>query len=355
MAGVLEHKPGFYPLQTLLEEARRMGVRVLPPCLHRSEVKYSLETDNDLELAIRIPLTAIHGFCAQSSAEIVLERALAPFQSLEDALERLKLPIDHWEALARSGALSAFGQRRELLWQVRSHLRERQGTQGKRGNHPDQLRLDMQSTPLPPPLSPLEQRELIAWDFATQELTSGPHPLSFHRSELEKLGVFPICALKERTGGTVRVAGSVISRQRPPTAKGMCFIILEDETGYLPTAMVPPVYEQFRKALRAPQLIVEGELEDSGALAGNVYRSILIARLWPLDSVCRSASQAIPVGAGGHPGGNPRAGAAARRENRDHVKANDPKFHSRLASGNFTRTTVLPERDVLDKECRSQR
>ena len=310
MLGVLEHQPGFYPLQTLVEETRRLGVRVLPPCLHKSEIKYVLETHKDSSLAIRTSFSAISGITsevAESAAAIVLERAMGPFASLDNALERLILPFNIWESLARSGALASFGDRRQVLWQVRAKLRERQGTKGKRGNHKDQLRLGMEGTPSAPHLTPLQIHELMKWDFETMNYTTGPHPISLHRPELDKLKVLAISELKERQGNIqVRVAGSVISRQRPPTAKGMCFIILQDETGYVPTAMVPQVYEQFQKVLRAPQLIVEGKLEDSGALAGNRYRSILIERLWPLESVCRSARHMINAGAAGHPGENPR-------------------------------------------------
>ena len=106
MAGVLEHKPGFYPLHTLLEEARMLGVKVLPPCLLRSGVKYSLESQSDGTSAIRVPLTQIREVAVESAQSIVLERALAPFASLEEAVERLNLGRDEWENLARSGALA---------------------------------------------------------------------------------------------------------------------------------------------------------------------------------------------------------------------------------------------------------
>ena len=313
MLGVLEHQPGFYPVQTLIEETKRMGVPMLPVCLHRSEVKYSLDYRGST-LAIRIPFSQVHGISADRAGDIVLERAMAPFESLQDALERLPLQIDDWESLARSGALSSFGDRRQILWEVRAFMRARLGAKGKRGQHQDQLTLDMQAVPAPPPLTPLEIQELLQWDFETHNQTAGPHPLALHRYELSKLGIFSTASLKQHKGGTiVRVAGSVISRQRPPTAKGMCFIILEDETGYVPTAIVPQVYDQFARVLRAPQLVVEGKLEDSGKLAGNAYRSILIQRIWSLDAVCRHARTIISTGAAGHPGENPRSASSRSR------------------------------------------
>lgn len=313
MCGVLEHQPGFYPIQTLLEETKRMGVPILPVCLHQSEVKYSLDYKGHA-LAIRIPFSQVDGISAEKAREIVIERAMAPFASLQDALERLPLQMDDWESLARSGALSSFGERRQVLWEVRVFLRARHGSKGKRGRHAGQLTLDMPALPAPPPLSVLQRHDLLRWDFETHNQTAGPHPLALHRYELSKLGIFSTASLKEHPGGTlVRVAGSVISRQRPPTAKGMCFIILEDETGYVPTAIVPQVYDQFSRVLRAPQLVVEGKLEDSGKLAGNAYRSILIQRIWALDTVCRRARHIIATGAAGHPGENPRAASTHSR------------------------------------------
>jgi DNA polymerase III alpha subunit len=315
MAGVLEHEPGYYPLQTFLEEARRIGVPVLPVCLHRSEVKYTLEYDSDEALSIRMPFTAVKGISPVAAAEIVLERALAPFTALDDATARLALPTDCWEALARAGVFDAFGERRHVLWELRALL---QGQQSKAAHseRAGQLRLDVRSIPIAPMLTSLELHELIRWDFETQTMSTGPHPISLQRSYLDKLRVEPIINLRYgKDGDRVRVAGTVISRQRPPTAKGMCFIILEDETGYLPTAIIPEVYDRFERALRAPNLVVEGKLETSGSLSGNNYRSVLIDRLWPLDDVCRRMTRRPLAigGAAGHPGENPRAASSPAR------------------------------------------
>jgi error-prone DNA polymerase len=289
MAAVLEHKPGFYPLQTLLEEARHLGVQVLPPCLHRSGIKYLLEDGK-----IRVPFSQVKTVTPESAALIVLERALSDFTSLEESVHRLPfLDREQWENLARSGALGDFGARRDVLWRVRLLLRER--PQG------EQLRLDFtghEATANAPALPLLQAHERITWDFETQSLTTGPHPLSLHRPNLKRLGATTILELREhRDGERVLVGGAVISRQRPPTAKGMGFLILEDETGRLPTALPPHVLDRFKAALRAPALLVEGRLEDAmngpaspcHTLEGaSTYRSVLIGRVWPLESTTSS-------------------------------------------------------------------
>lgn len=104
---------------------------------------------------------------------------------------------------------------------------------------------------------------------------------------------------QHRDGERVLVAGAVISRQKPPTAKGMGFLILEDETGRLPTALPPQVWDRFTVALRAPALLVEGRLENGMSeqastcrtvKGASAYRSVLIGRVWVLELVASSGA-----------------------------------------------------------------
>lgn len=294
MAAVLQHKPGFFPVHTLLEEARRLGVRVLPACIVRSGVKYSVEIV-DGEQAIRIPLTQIQQISLETAQCIVLERMTDPYKSIEQAVWRLNLDIGEWENLARAGALDAFGSRRVVLMEVRRALRCKPAK--------GQYSLAFEGVPDLPRIFDLEPNELTEWDFETQSLTTGLHPMARMRSHLDSLGASTIEDLRQLPSGTVvRVGGNVISRQRPPTARGMCFIILEDETSRLPTAIIPEVYEKHHEILRAGALLMEGKLEDGGLLAGNNYRSVLVSRIWSLDKVAG--------GAAGHSGENPRAGVS---------------------------------------------
>ncbi len=325
MAAVLEHKPGFFPLHTLLEEARLFGVRVLPPCIHRSSVKYSLERIGDEkgreekdggELAIRVPLTQIQELSPESAARLVLERALEPFTSLDDLFRRVKLSPQAWDNLARSGVLDAFGPRRQVLWHL-GRLARLSNAERKRGGQlslAEQMALPVELPLERVPAFPLLPAQETSWDFATMSLTTGPHPLALRRPDLVRLGAKPIKELFSlTTGTTVLTAGAVISRQRPPTAKGMCFIILEDESGRVPTAITPQVYEKFERVLREPRLLVEGRLEappeeKKGGTTG-VYRSVLIERIWSMDEVMTPV-QSVTIGAKGHPGESPRTAAS---------------------------------------------
>ena len=303
LAAVLEHKPGFFPLHTILEEARLMGVTVLPPCVLWSGVAYSLEKIGE-ETAIRVPLTQIAQMATENAARIVLERALAPFDSLDDLFRRVQLPPDLWDNLARSGALDAFGSRREVLW----HLGRLQKLVPKIPTE----QLSFEDLRLPRDHVLLEMPSLaqeISWDFAICHLTTGPHPLALKRFQLQRLGAKTIRELFALPTGTrVLVAGAVISRQRPPTAKGFCFLILEDESGRLPTAMPPQTFERFERTVREPGLVVEGVLEappeeKRGGKVG-VYRSIFIEKIWSLDALLQTPKSVH--GAAGLPGENPR-------------------------------------------------
>jgi len=219
---------------------------------------------------------------------------------------RVELPPDAWNNLAPSGALGAFGSRREVLW----HLGRLQKLAPKKRS--EQLAFDDLELPRDRLLLEVPSVEQsIAWDFQTCHLTTGPHPLALKRSHLGKLGaksIRELFALPPAT--TVTVAGAVISRQRPPTAKGFCFLILEDETGRLPTALPPHLFERFERVLREPVLVVEGRLEappeeKRGGKTG-VYRSILIEQMWSLDALLTNVA---PVhGAAGMPGESPRTG-----------------------------------------------
>lgn len=293
MAAVLEHKPGFYPMNTVLEEAKHCDVPVLPVCIHRSCIEYQLEPFSGRrrkEFAIRVPLTQVEGINAESAGHIHRVRTEAPFRSIEDAYRRLKLHSDNWDSLARAGAFDAFGDRRKVLWQLGQLAR----TIGPSGC--SQPVLDNVELPdYLPLLHKLSNYQRAEWDLDTLGLTAGPHPVALHRSFLKNQGAATIQEVRDLKPGTrVITTGAVIARQRPPTAKGMCFLVIEDETARIPTAMTPPVFEQFRYELRNRVLMIEGKLEGAGPGQIGDYRSILIDKMWPLHNILGGYS--------GHPG-----------------------------------------------------
>lgn len=293
LCGIMEHEPGFYPRQTFIEEARRHGIKILRPCLNQSGTQYHLEGDN----VIRIPLARVRGVSQEEAAVVVLERSLQPFGSLEDAVTRCNLSIDLWENLARADALADWGVRREELWKVRQYARiiDRKG----------QMKLNYEMAVSVPRLPALSAEEAAVWDYQTMAMTPGPHPLCFHRSRLISLGAVQIETLENLAPNTtVLIGGTVEVRMRPPTAKGMTFITLRDETGSVQTAITPETFERFERVLRGGALLFQGTLQDAGSGAANTYRSVLVENIWALDAVIG--------GAIGHPGENPRSGVGAK-------------------------------------------
>jgi error-prone DNA polymerase len=289
LAGVMEHQPGFYPMQVFVEEAKKFGIAVLGCCLFRSGVQYQLEGAN----RIRVPLTRVRGIEPDKAAHIVLERGLQPFASLEDAVQRLNLSIDDWENLARSGALSPFGVRREQLWKVRQLA----GLISSK----DQLRLDYELPISVPPFAAMAPLEIAEWDFNTLSLTTGPHPVAFQRARLAALGAVPIARLPQLLPGrSVIIGGTVDVRMRPPTARGMAFITLRDESGAVQTAIPPAVFNRFERVMRQSALLLRGKLQDAGPGANPHYRCLFVDAIWSFDAVIG--------GAQGHCGQNPRAG-----------------------------------------------
>ncbi len=193
------------------------------------------------------------------------------FASIEDLIARTGVRRDELATLADIGALESFGRdRRSALWQVERAVRsagalfEGAGDAGaearsaKAAQSPQRQPLERES-----PLRPMSPLERVAADYAGTGLTIGPHPMSFRRRELALRGVLRASDLpRGRHGRRVRVAGAVITRQRPGTAKGFVFLTLEDETGIANVIVQPDLFAGERLTIvSAPYLIVEGTLQ----------------------------------------------------------------------------------------------
>ncbi len=182
------------------------------------------------------------------------------YLSLDDLITRTGVRRDELATLAEIGALNAFGyDRRTALWQIEKAVRpkgelfEFESDPGSRIPDPD----------LSSPLRPMTPPERLMADYAGTSLTIGPHPLALRRAELALRGVLRASDLPQgRHGRRVRVAGAVITRQRPGTAKGFVFLTLEDETGIANVIIRPDLFtEQKRDIVGEPYLLVEGTLQ----------------------------------------------------------------------------------------------
>jgi len=250
LAGLLNAWPmGFYSPATLVKDAERHGVRVLPIDVARSQWLCTLERGD--ELAVRLGLRFVRGLSAEAGARVVAERAAAPFASLADFAKRAAPKRNEIEALAESGALASLdaraSERRAALWQVTGLERDRSSLLA--GTPPPDAKREV-------PLAALSPLETTLADYRTTGLTTGPHVMTHLREQLRSRGVLATRELRDVPNGRyVRTAGHVIVRQRPGSAKGFCFVTLEDETGTTNGVFTPDQFEKLRGPLHASPLI----------------------------------------------------------------------------------------------------
>ena len=287
MASVMQHRPGFYSLMTLEEECKRCGVSVLLPDINQSGIRYGLqsarESADTKNFAVRKPLTSIDQLSEEVARTIVMERLRGEFVSVEDFIRRVDCARDVAELIARSGALDSLADdSRSALWQVGVALNRKQELKPESQLFEVKL-VSVQDIPQLPELITTER---LAWDYATHH-AARIHPMSLYRRMLNDLEVRSIETCYRLPGNrdlskalTIMIGGVVILRQQPGTAKGVMFLTLEDETGYIQTIVLPHIKEKFRKLLRAPALIVKGKLEGEHG-----WRGLLVHDVWQMQNV----------------------------------------------------------------------
>jgi error-prone DNA polymerase len=262
---------GFYPPDALVHEAQRVGVEIRPPCVVRSHARCRVEQSEPCapgqagrlgKASVRLGLGYVNGAREQEIRALVAERERGgPWRSLGDLAARSGAFEETLGKLAWAGACDQLaegppeGRRRQALWQLGVAV---PGVQVAEGT---QLAL-----PLEPHAGP-ELRTLSAWermlaDYGSTGVTLREHPLELMRPGLpDDLHTSAGLETAEH-GRRVRVAGLVVARQRPATANGVTFMLLEDELGTINLIVPPPVYERFRLAVRTePLLLATGRLE----------------------------------------------------------------------------------------------
>jgi error-prone DNA polymerase len=249
-ASLLNNQPmGFYSRASLVQDARRHGVRSLPVCVVTSD-QLSRVIDKG---SVRLGFNCVKGLSAKPVEGMLAERAERPFASMQDFLKRTAFNPRERRLLARCGALNRLGEhRRASLWQVEATHEE--DLLFRHSRHEEEARLS--------PLERMTQLERLQADYATLELTTGTHPMGLVRERLP--GLWAASELKEAANGArIRVGGSVITRQRPGTAKGFCFITLEDETGHTNAIVRPQLFEERRMVINMePALIIGGRVQN---------------------------------------------------------------------------------------------
>jgi len=339
LCSLLNEQPmGFYPPDTLVHEAQRVGVEMLPPCVESSWADCRVEVDGLGGGAVRVGLGYVNGVRENEVRQLVAEReGGGRWRSLGDLAGRSGASDETLGRLAWAGACDALAagaeaagsaggaptasSRRRALWELGVAV---PGTAVPAGT---QLAL-----PLEPHAGP-ELRALSAWermlaDYGSTGVTLREHPLELMRPGLPA-GLSSSSDLETgRHGSRVRVAGLVVARQRPATAKGVTFMLLEDEHGTINLIVPPPVYDRFRLAVRAePLVLAAGRLEHR---EGTV--NVLVDKVERLDRPDLPQAEVRHIeprrGSGGCPGEAGSEGAKPPYERESDLRSVVPAAHS---------------------------
>jgi error-prone DNA polymerase len=290
LCSLLNEQPmGFYPPDALVHEAQRRGIEVLAPDVNESDATCEMRDG-----VVRIGLGYVRGVAEQEVRELVTVRqAGGRFRNLADLASRASSSSASLELLAWSGACdslvsgvapgsadapagSAGSARRIALWQLGV------ATPGRRVPGGVQLALPL-DLPAPPRLRGLSAWESMLADYSSTGLTTATHPLALLRHRLPEGLVTSRDLPALRHGTRVRVGGMVVARQRPGTANGIVFLLLEDEYGTINLIVPAPVYERHRLTVRTePLVMAAGKLERLPAAGGAI--NVLVDRIEPISA-----------------------------------------------------------------------
>ena len=316
LCSLLNAQPmGFYPPASLVRDAQRRGVEVLPPDVNLSETWCALVASaseacvdsTQASQAVRIGLAYIQSVGEDDADALVAERAAnGAFSDVGDLARRVPLAQEGLVALVEGGACDGLGsgaapvkgqigkiaspKRRDLLWELGLANRP-VSVPGTRGAA-KQLTLSLDPTAATPDLRDLTRWEQMAADYRRTGLSVGVHPLTLLRPHLPERALRSDDLHHSSHGSTVAYAGLAIARQRPATAKGIVFMLLEDECGQVNLIVPKNVYEQHRAIVRnEPLLLAHGRYERVGE-----NRNILVSSIETLGALARQVAE-LDVGA----------------------------------------------------------
>ncbi len=333
LVGLINAQPmGFYPVEVLVNDAKRHGVAVLPVDVSRSTYKTTTEwvgrpgwavgegnddgeplpadagierrpepvrssgcvvpsieargrwaAESAVGWGVRLGLGLVKGIGEEREALLDAELGHGPYRSLADVVERTGLPEETLERMIRVGALDSLGRpRRELLWQLREVAGATRGrldgrsTKGgaftRAASRPMALRLPATEAPTLPGLT---ESERIGDAYAVAGLDARRQVVELYRPALERLGAVTNAALDARKPGRVRIGGLVVTRQHPMTARGTVFLALEDETGMVNVTLWPDAWARLRGVVRRHALLlVDGELQRESSVVNVIAHEV---------------------------------------------------------------------------------
>jgi error-prone DNA polymerase len=250
-ASLLNNQPmGFYTPATIVKDAQRHGLKIKPVCVSQSDLRCTVVDDN----TVRLGFCVVNGLRQERAEELVRQRQEYCFESLDDFKRRVPLSKDELRTLAELGALNWFAEhRRAAMWEVEETLYD---------DLLEKTAFDTNAATTSA-LARMTLPERVKADYETMNLTTGPHPMKLLRESLPNIWR-AIDLPNARHGSIIQIAGNVICRQRPGTAKGFVFISLEDETGVSNAIVEPDLFEQFRLVITEEAfLLIEGEVQNS--------------------------------------------------------------------------------------------
>jgi len=282
-ASLLNNQPmGFYTPATIVKDASRHGLKTQPVCVQRSTWNCAVVSDD----TIRLGFCVVNGLRQEHIEDLVRQREDRQFDSLEDFKRRVPLSKEELRTLAELGALNCFADhRRAAMWRVEETTHDDllykntghpERSEGSRTNASNILssqrdpgfvgevsRFARDDREKRSPLKRMTMPERVRADYETMNLTTGPHPMKLLRESLPDIWRATDLA-QARHGATVQIAGNVICRQRPGTAKGFVFISLEDETGVANAIVDPDLFERYRLVVTEEAFMrITGEVQNS--------------------------------------------------------------------------------------------
>jgi len=268
LCALLNSQPmGFYSPSQLVQDAKRHGIEVRPVDITCSGWESSLEeSEGEAQPAVRLGMALLRGMRSEAAQRIEETRAIRPFASVTELARRADLNRHDLQVLAGGNALrSLAGNRRQALWDAAGAVPDK-----------DLLR-PTEVEEVAPQLVPPTEGEEILGDYRAQGLTLGRHPLALLRPALLAKRFLPAEVLNTFSNNQLaRGAGIVTGRQRPGTAKGVLFVTIEDETGYVNVIVWPDLVEQYRREVLGSSLLgVYGVWQQEGIVRHLVARRLV--------------------------------------------------------------------------------
>jgi error-prone DNA polymerase len=318
VAGLVNAQPmGFYPVEVLINDAKRHGVAVLPVDVNASRYRTASEwvglpgtplppgagierrpgvvassgcvvpdpeshrrlaAESSRGFGIRLGLHLVKGIGEEHAETLDAERERGPYRSLADLVSRTDLSEEVIERLIQAGALDSLGTaRRTLLWQLREvagSSRGRDGSAARMRVAERPIDLQLPATPAPVLPEPTEL-ERLGDSYAVLSLDARRQVVELFRPALERLGTVTAAGMADHRPGPVRFGGLVVTRQHPMTARGTVFLALEDETGMVNVTLWPDTWARLRGVVRRHALLyVEGTLQREARVVNLVARNV---------------------------------------------------------------------------------